>query len=58
MGSAVPSRDIPKLVGLVLAGQMPIDKLRTEVIGFSGLNAGFDQLADGLGVRQVLQCAQ
>lgn len=58
MGSAVPSRDIPKLVGLVLAGQMPIDKLRTEVIGFSGLNAGFDQLADGLGVRQVLQCTQ
>ena len=58
MGSAVPSRDIPKLVGLVLAGQMPIDKLRTEVIGFSGLNAGFDQLADGLGVRKVLQCTQ
>ena len=56
MGSAVPSRDIPKLVDLVLAGQMPIDKLRTDVIGFDGLNAGFDRLADGCGVRQVLQC--
>lgn len=56
MGSAVPSRDIPKLVGLVLEGALPIHKLRSDVIGFDGLNAGFDRLADGDGVRQVLQC--
>ena len=56
MGSSVPSRDIPKLVGLVLDGRMPIQKLRTDVIGFSELNAGFDRLADGEGVRQVLKC--
>jgi alcohol dehydrogenase len=56
MGSAVPSRDIPKLVQLVLDGAMPIDKLRSDVIGFDGLNAGFDRLAAGDGVRQVLVC--
>lgn len=54
MGSAVPSRDIPKLVDLVLDGSLPIGKLRTDVIGFAGLNAGFDKLAAGEGVRQVL----
>ena len=54
MGSAVPSRDIPKLVDLVLDGSLPIGKLRTDVIGFADLNAGFDKLAAGEGVRQVL----
>ncbi len=54
MGSAVPSRDIPKLVDGVLDGTLPIARLRSDVIGFDDLNAGFDRLADGLGVRQVL----
>ena len=35
-------------------GSLPIGKLRTDVIGFAGLNAGFDKLAAGEGVRQVL----
>ncbi len=56
MGSAVPSRDIPKLVDLVLDGALPIAKLRSDVLGFDRLNAGFDKLADGIGVRQVLKC--
>jgi alcohol dehydrogenase len=56
MGSSVPARDIPKLVGLVMAGTLPIARLRSDVIGFDGLNAGFDHLADGDGVRQVLKC--
>jgi alcohol dehydrogenase len=56
MGSAVPSRDIPKLVDLVLDGALPIAKLRSDVLGFDRLNAGFDKLSDGHGVRQVLKC--
>lgn len=56
MGSSVPSRDIPKLVGLTLNGQLPIARLRSDIIGFGELNAGFDKLADGEGVRQVLRC--
>jgi alcohol dehydrogenase len=55
MGSAVPSRDIPKLVDLVISGKLPIARLRSDVIGFDGLNAGFDRLAEGVGVRQVLK---
>ncbi len=56
MGSAVPSRDIPRFVALFLDGRLPIDRLRSDVIGFDQLNAGFDRLADGEGVRQILQC--
>ena len=56
MGSAVPERDIPRFVSLFLDGKLPVDRLRSDVIGFDQLNAGFDRLADGLGVRQILKC--
>jgi alcohol dehydrogenase len=55
MGSADPERDIPRFVSLFLDGKLPVDRLRSDVIGFDGLNAGFDRLADGKGVRQILQ---
>ena len=56
MGCAVPERDIPRFVSLFLDGKLPVDRLRSDVIGFDQLNAGFDRLADGLGVRQILKC--
>jgi alcohol dehydrogenase len=56
MGSAVPERDIPRFIDLFMAGRMPIDRLRSDVIGFDALNAGFDRLDDGDAVRQVLNC--
>jgi alcohol dehydrogenase len=56
MGSAVPARDIPRCIDLFMTGRMPIDRLRSDVIGFQELNAGFDRLDDGLVVRQVLDC--
>lgn len=56
MGSAVPDRDIPRFVSLFLDGKLPVGRLRTDVIGFDQLNAGFDRLGDGLGVRQILTC--
>jgi hypothetical protein len=34
---------------------MPIDRLRSHVIGFDELSAGFDRLDDGDAVRQVLK---
>lgn len=55
MGSADPQRDIPRFVQLFLDGQLPVDRLRSDVIGFDDLNAGFDRLADGKGVRQILK---
>ena len=57
MGSAVPARDIPRFIDLFMTGRMPIDRLRSDVIGFDDLNAGFDRLDDGVVVRQVLNCA-
>jgi len=54
MGSAVAARDIPRFIDLLLAGRMPIDRLRSDVISVDELNAGFDRLDDGEVVRQVL----
>lgn len=56
MGSSVPSRDIPKFAEAFLSGQLPMDRLLTDLITFDQLNDGFDRLDDGLVVRQVLKC--
>ncbi|MFM9942646.1 MAG: zinc-dependent alcohol dehydrogenase family protein [Hyphomicrobiaceae bacterium] len=54
VGSCVPMRDIPRFIALYQQGQLPVDRLMSERIGFDGLNAGFDTLADGGTVRQIL----
>lgn len=56
MGSAVPSRDIPRFIDLFMTGRLPIDRLRSDLIGFDEINSAFDRLDDGLVVRQVLDC--
>ena len=56
MGSSVPARDIPRYVDAYLAGKLPVDRLRSDEIGFDDLNAAFDRLDEGLVVRQVLIC--
>jgi alcohol dehydrogenase len=58
MGSAVPARDIPLYADAFISGQLPVDRLRTGEIGFQDLNRAFDDLDDGLGVRQILNCGQ
>ena len=54
MGSCVPKRDIPRFIELYKRGKLPIDRLRSGTLGFDGINAGFDKLADGAVLRQVL----
>jgi alcohol dehydrogenase len=54
MGSAVPVRDIPRFVALYQAGRLPVDRLLTHTLGLDEINEGFDRLADGVGVRQVV----
>jgi alcohol dehydrogenase len=54
LGSSVPGRDIPRLIGLHRAGRLPVDRLLTRRIGLDDLNAGFDRLAGGEDVRQVV----
>ncbi|WP_108661337.1 alcohol dehydrogenase catalytic domain-containing protein [Acuticoccus kandeliae] len=56
MGSAVPERDIPKIVEMYRDGSLPAARLRSHDVTFDGINAAFDALADGESVRQVLVC--
>ena len=54
MGSAVPSRDIPRYIALYRAGRLPVDRLLTRTIALDDINAGFDALASGEAIRQVV----
>jgi alcohol dehydrogenase len=54
IGSCVPPRDIPRYLTLFQQGQLPVDRLLSERLTLDQLNAGFDRLADGTAVRQVL----
>jgi alcohol dehydrogenase len=54
MGSAVPRRDIPRLLGLHQAGLLPVDRLVTATITLDDINPAFDRLAAGEAVRQLV----
>ncbi len=54
LGSAVPARDIPHYIALYRAGRLPVDRLVSERIGLDAINTGFDRLARGETVRQVI----
>ncbi len=54
MGSSIVRHDVPRLINLYKQGKLPIDKLRSGNIGLDDLNAGFDKLASGDAVRQML----
>jgi alcohol dehydrogenase len=55
MGSAVPTRDIPRFIALYQAGLLPVDRLLTRTITLDEVNAGFDALAHGEAVRQIIR---
>ncbi len=55
MGSAVPRRDIPRLINLYLAGKLPIDELVSQHIPLDEINVGFDRLAQGATIRQLVR---
>lgn len=54
MGSAVPSRDLPRFMAMHRAGRLAVDRLLTHRLRLDDINEGFDRLADGQGVRQVV----
>ncbi|WP_029000963.1 zinc-binding dehydrogenase [Azohydromonas australica] len=54
MGGGVPQDDIPRYADLYLRGRLPVDRLRSDHIGFDQLNEGFDLLHGGGVVRQIL----
>lgn len=54
MGSGVPRRDVPRLLALAQSGRLPIGRLVTGTLRLEAINEGFDRLADGTAVRQLL----
>jgi alcohol dehydrogenase len=54
LGSCIPSRDIPRFVRMYKEGRLPVDRLLTHVLRPDEINAGFERLASGDGVRQVV----
>lgn len=54
LGGHVPALDISEYVALYLAGRLPVDKLLTHRLKLEDINEGFDRLADGEAIRQVI----
>ncbi len=57
LGSCVPSRDIPHYIDWYRAGRLPVNRLLSERIRLEEINAGFDRLAAGESIRQVVEIA-
>ncbi|MGB7448552.1 MAG: zinc-dependent alcohol dehydrogenase family protein [Ornithinimicrobium sp.] len=55
IGTAVPRRDVPRYVSLFEAGRLPVDRLVTHSLALEDLNEGFDRLASGDAIRQIVQ---
>lgn len=54
LGGHVPALDIPEYVALYQAGRLPVDKLLTHRLTLDEINEGFDRLASGEAIRQVI----
>ncbi len=54
IGSAVPSRDIPRYIALYRRGRLPIDRLMSGTLALADINTGFDRLHSGEAIRQVV----
>ena len=54
LGSCVPSRDIPRFIEMYEAGVLPVDRLLSHRLTPDQINEGFDRLAAGEAVRQVV----
>ncbi len=54
VGSCVPARDIPRYIDLYRRGMLPVNKLMSDHIKLEEINTGFDRLASGHTVRQIM----
>lgn len=55
MGSCIPRRDIGRYLALHAAGKLPVDKLVTGYLTLDQINEGFDRLAHGEAIRQIIR---
>ncbi len=54
MGSAIPSRDIPRYISLWRAGRLPVERLLSSVSPLGEINHLLDELAAGRAIRQIV----
>lgn len=54
MGSCVPSRDIPRFIGLYRRGKLPVDRLLSSTGPLEEINEAFDLLDQGKVIRHVI----
>ena len=54
LGSAVPSRDIPRYVDLWRAGRLPLERLVSSRIPLERIDEAMDRLAGGGELRQLI----
>lgn len=54
LGSAVPTRDIPKYEQMWRDGTLPVEELVSGTLHLDDINEALDTLADGRAVRQVI----
>ena len=54
IGSCVPIRDVPRYIGMYLAGKLPVDQLLGERLALDDINRGFDRLASGESRRDLI----
>jgi len=54
IGTCVPVRDLPRYVALYRQGRLPVNRLMSGHLQLDAINTGFDRMADGDAVRQVV----
>jgi alcohol dehydrogenase len=54
VGSCVPPRDMPRYIDLYRKGKLPVNKLMSDHLRLEDINEGFDRLASGHTVRQII----
>ena len=55
IGTCVPVRDLPRYIALFKGGRLPVDKLMSGTLALDDINEGFDRLASGAAVRQIVR---
>ncbi|MDN3517855.1 zinc-dependent alcohol dehydrogenase family protein [Aquisalimonas lutea] len=54
VGSCVPVRDVARYVTLFRQNRLPVDQLLSGTLALEDINTGFDRLASGEAIRQVI----
>jgi len=57
IGTCVPVRDLPRYIALFQRGRLPVNRLMSGTLALDDINEGFDRLASGGAVRQIVTFA-